>query len=148
MGSKPEAIWISMRYRGVVPWLEWAYELGLDIYAPQKGAFRAFKSHVSWHDIPKGGRYLISLRNPKDALVSFYHFFDGFEFEAGSISITEFAREFYMADQPLGRYWQHLASWWERRHDQNVLLLCFEEIENGFTWNGAGHCPLFRYRAG
>jgi hypothetical protein len=31
----------------VVPWLEWAYELGLDIYAPQKGTFRAFKSHLS-----------------------------------------------------------------------------------------------------
>jgi len=112
----------------VVPWLEWAYELGLDIYTPQKGAFRAFKSHVGWHDIPKGGRYLISVRDPKDALVSFYRFFDGFEFEAGSVSIEEFAREFFMAE-PLGRYWDHLASWWEIRHDQNVLLLCFEEMK-------------------
>jgi hypothetical protein len=113
----------------VVPWLEWAYEQGLDIHAPQKGAFRAFKSHLSWHDIPKGGRYLISLRDPKDALVSFHHFFDNWQFEAGSVSIVEFAREFYMADLPLGRYWDHLASWWEHRHDQNVLLLCFEEMK-------------------
>ena len=112
----------------VVPWLEWAYELGLDIYAPQQGGFRAFKTHVSWHDIPKGGRYILSVRDPKDALVSFYHFFDGFEFEAGSISISEFAREFFMRGI-LGNYWDHLISWWEHHHDHNVLLLCFEEMK-------------------
>lgn len=112
----------------VVPWLEWSHELELDIYAPQKGAFRAFKSYVGWHDIPKGGRYINSIRDPKDALVSFYHFFNGFEFEAGSVSISEFAREFFMPGV-LGRYWDHLISWWEKRHEKNVLLLCFEEMK-------------------
>ena len=61
----------------VVPWLETAHMLGLDLQAPQLGAFQAFKSHLSWDALPKGGRYIVSFRNPKDALISLYHFFDG-----------------------------------------------------------------------
>src|SRR3954451_2025448 len=37
----------------VVPWLEMAFDLGLDLDAPQP-APRAFKSHLTWDDIPKG----------------------------------------------------------------------------------------------
>src|SRR2546425_2781002 len=57
----------------VVPWLETAHMLGLDLQAPQLGAFQAFKSHLSWDALPKGGRYIVSFRNPKDALISFHH---------------------------------------------------------------------------
>jgi hypothetical protein len=113
----------------VVPWLEMAYFLRLNLDAPQRGPFRAFKSHLNYHDIPKGGRYLISVRDPKDVLVSFFHFLEGWFFEAGSISISEFAREFYMANQGPHSYWYHLASWWEQRHQENVLLLCYEDMK-------------------
>src|SRR4051812_18074909 len=60
----------------VVPWLELAFTLGLDLEAPQPFP-RAYKSHLDWNDIPKGGRYIISIREPKDALISFYRFFEG-----------------------------------------------------------------------
>src|SRR5688572_14642127 len=40
----------------VVPWVETAHMLGVDLYTPQRGGFRAFKSHLSWDGIPKGGR--------------------------------------------------------------------------------------------
>ena len=49
----------------VVPWIERAYELGIDLEAPQPGPFRAYKSHLSWDEIPKGGRYIFSIRNRK-----------------------------------------------------------------------------------
>ncbi len=61
---------------GVVPWLETAYDLGLDLEAPQPLP-RVFKSHVSWEDIPKGGRYSASFRNPIDRSISFCRFFEG-----------------------------------------------------------------------
>jgi hypothetical protein len=107
----------------VVPWVETAHKLGLDLYAPQRGAFRAFKSHLSWDDIPKGGRYIVSFRDPKDALVSFYHFLDGWMWEAGTVSLAEFARSelvgiFYLANRGPGSYWHHMVSWWEHRHNQ------------------------------
>ena len=39
----------------VVPWLELARDLGIDPDGPQAAEPRAFKSHLSWHEIPQGG---------------------------------------------------------------------------------------------
>lgn len=117
----------------VVPWLETAHLLGLDLQTPQRGGFRAFKSHLSWDEIPKGGRYIVSFRDPKDALVSHHRFFDNWHWEAGSVSIAEFAQGFYLAKRSsgwAGSYWHHLTSWWEQRHNPNVLLLCYEDIKS------------------
>ena len=107
-----------------VPWLEMAYDLGLDLDAPQPLP-RAFKTHSSWHEIPKGARYIVPIRNPKDVLLSAYHFLEGWWFEAGTISVSVFAQNLFI--EPRG-YWQHLASWWEHKDDDNVLLLCYEEM--------------------
>nr|HMN27519.1 sulfotransferase domain-containing protein [Caldilineaceae bacterium] len=41
----------------VVPWIETAYDLGIDLNAEQRGQPRAFKSHFNWYEVPKGGRY-------------------------------------------------------------------------------------------
>lgn len=126
----------SLRTRGdmdfddisrVVPWLGVSGALGLDLNAPQRGSFRAFKSHESWHKIPKGARYLVSLRDPKDALVSAYRFAEGWTFAIGSVSIAEFAQKSYLKERgAAGSYWHHLRSWWEQRHHPTVLLLCYE----------------------
>ena len=116
-----------------MPWLETAHMLGVDPHKPQRGSFRAFKSHLDWHSIPKGGRYIVSFRDPKAALVSFYHFFEGRWWEAGTISLEEFVRSelaglLYLTNRGPGSYWSHLASWWEQRHNQNVRLLCYETM--------------------
>ncbi len=112
----------------VVPWLETAHDLGLDLDAPQKAAPRAFKSHLNWHDIPKGARYLVSIRNPKDVLVSGYRFMEGWWFEPGTIDIEEWARSSFMNPDPDKGYWNHLISWWEQRSREDVLLLSYEQM--------------------
>ena len=128
----------SLRTRGdmdfeeitaVTPWLEMAYDLGLDLENPHPARPRAYKSHLSWHEIPKGGRYIVPVRNPKDALVSLYRFFEGWWFEPDTISLDTFARESYMSGREGRSYWFHLASWWEQRRAENVLLLCFEDMK-------------------
>lgn len=108
----------------VTPWLEMAYDMGWDLEAAQPPP-RAYKSHLAWHEIPKGARYLIPIRDPQKVLVSFYHFLGDWWFDTETLSITDFAQEFFLT--PRG-YWQHLASWWEHRSDGNVLLLCYEEM--------------------
>jgi aminoglycoside 3-N-acetyltransferase len=113
----------------VIPFVERAFLLGTDLDAPQPALPRAFKSHLSWNDIPKGARYIIAVRDPKDALVSLYRFLEGWQFERGSISMTTFAREVLAARRVLWPYWGHLASWWEHRNDANVLLLCYEDMK-------------------
>src|SRR5690349_23664470 len=51
----------------VVPWLETAAVLDLDLEAPQKAEPRGFKSHLGWDQMPKGAKYVVSFRDPKDA---------------------------------------------------------------------------------
>lgn len=112
----------------VVPWLELAHDMGMDVNAPQVAQPRAFKSHLPWDRIPKGGRYIVVFRDPIDALVSNYRFNEGWHFETGTISLSEFA-DYYMARKDGKNYWGHARSWWAQRERSDVLLLGFEHMK-------------------
>ena len=114
----------------VVPWIETSPALGLDLDAEQKANPRAFKSHLGWGMIPQGGKYIVSIRDPKDALWSFYKFMEGWFVEPGTISLDEYARGNFMTER---NYWKHLASWWPRRSDKDVLLMAFEHMKTDLT---------------
>lgn len=109
----------------VVPWIETSTALGVDLTAEQKAEPRAFKSHLDADAIPKGGRYIISIRDPGDALVSMYNFMVGWFIEPGTVTLDEFARHSFIAS---GAYWKHLLSWWRRRNDPDVLYLVYEHM--------------------
>lgn len=109
----------------VVPWIETAADLGLDLDGEQRAAPRAFKSHLTWDAIPKGGRYIVAVRDPGDALVSAYRFFEGWFFEPGTIDIETIARSRFIERRD---YYRHLASWWPRRNDDDVLMMAYEHM--------------------
>ena len=106
----------------VVPWIETAKVVGVDLEAPQRAEPRGFKSHLGYDTVPKGARYVVSVRDPRDALVSMYKFMEGWFLEPGAIAIADFA-ESWMARND---YWTHLISWWQVRHEPTVLLLSYE----------------------
>jgi hypothetical protein len=108
----------------VVPWLETALDVGIDLQATQRAEPRAFKSHLSWDDVPKGARYIVSVRDPRDAYVSQYQFFEGWFFEPGSIDIGEPARAMFLKGR---HYYSHLLSWLGRSSDPDSLLLAYEQ---------------------
>ena len=112
----------------VVPWLELAFDMGMDVSAPQVAHPRAFKSHLSWDQIPKGGRYIVVLRDPVDAMISLHKFFDGWQFEAGTISLEEFSA-YFLDREATNNYWHHAQSWWAQHTRADVLLLTFEEMK-------------------
>src|SRR4051812_48155359 len=111
----------------VVPWIETAADLGLDLDGAQRAEPRAFKSHLSYDQVPAGARYIVSVRDPRDALVSGYRFFEGWFFEPGAIDIETLGRARFVEGRT---YYTHLASWWPHRHDDNVLLLAYEQMQN------------------
>lgn len=113
----------------VVPWIETSSALGIDLNAPQRAEPRGFKSHLPWDQVPKGARYIVSIRDPRDALVSIYRFMEGWFLEPGAVSIDEFARTRFIGARTERSYWHHLASWWERREDENVFLLSYEGMK-------------------
>ncbi|QYX57630.1 sulfotransferase domain-containing protein [Roseovarius sp. SCSIO 43702] len=109
-----------------VPWIEMAHDMGLAIPGDQP-APRAFKSHLGWHEIPKGGRYIVVLRDPVDAMRSLFRFLEGWFFEPGSIGLDEFALD-YLDRSDRDDYWTHAASWWRVRNRDEVLLLAYEHM--------------------
>ena len=111
----------------VTPWIEMAHDIGLAVPGDQPHP-RAFKSHLSYHRIPKGGRYIVVLRDPVDAMRSLFRFMEGWFFETGSIPIADFA-ENYLHRKERGDYWAHAASWWEVRDRDDVLLFAYEHMK-------------------
>jgi hypothetical protein len=110
----------------VVPWIEMAHDMGIDIHQPQVANPRAFKTHKHLDEVPKGGKYISVLRDPQDAMLSLYRFFEGWVIERDAIPLKDFALEFYKDGR---EYWEHVKSVWSHRRDENVLALCYENIQ-------------------
>jgi len=115
----------------VVPFIELTKVLGIDLDAPQRAEPRGFKTHLPYGPIPKGGKFVVALRDPKDALVSMYHFMVGWWIEPGAVSIADFAAFWIERDG----YFSHLLSWWAERTNPAVLIFSYE----GMTADREGH---------
>jgi Sulfotransferase domain len=115
----------------VVPWIEMSRLCGIDLDTPQRAEPRGFKSHLDYYSVPKGAKYVVSLRDPKDALVSMYRFMEGWFLEPGAVSIEDFAANWIERDE----YWKHLVSWWNVRGEPNVLMFSYE----GMVADPEGH---------
>ena len=115
----------------VVPWIEMSPLLGIDLNAPQRASPRGFKSHLSFDSVPKGARYVVSLRDPKDSVVAMYHFMVGFLIEPGAVSLEQFFEAWAHGGGPGGEgYWRHLKSWWAVRNSPDVLLVSYNDLIN------------------
>lgn len=110
----------------VVPWINMAYDTGIDLYAPQVAQPRAFKTHSTLDEVPRGGKYIVIVRDPCDALLSDYHFMEGMFFEPDTISLEEFAREEFIPARDIHK---HIIAFWHRRNDEDVLTLCYENMK-------------------
>lgn len=109
----------------VVPWIEVSAGLGIDLDAEQKANPRAFKSHLAWDEIPRGGKYINVVREPAPAAVSAFKFMEGWYVEPNTIDINEFVQATFLVRR---EYFKHLKSWWSRRNDDDVLFLAYEHM--------------------
>jgi hypothetical protein len=113
----------------VVPWIEMSPALGLDLNSPQRADPRGFKSHLSYGRVPKGARYVVSLRDPKDSFISMYRFMEGWFLEPGAVPMEDFFEGWIKGRGPEGEgIWDHLLSWWAVRDQPQVLLLSYRHL--------------------
>lgn len=113
----------------VVPWIEMSPMLGIDLNAPQRAAPRGFKSHLSYTRVPKGARYVVSVRDPKDSFVSMYRFMEGWFLEPGAVPMEDFLEGWIKGRGAEGEgYWGHLLSWWEVRDRPEVMLTSYARM--------------------
>jgi len=109
----------------VSPWFE--MELlrgsarGLEVPSP-----RILKSHLRYWMLPKVGRFIYMLRDPRDVALSAYHHH---VLMTGESPCPEsFVHKFILGGFAFQSWFKHVASWWPHRNDPNVLFLRYEEV--------------------
>ena len=120
-----------------MPWVEGFHEhyfMNID----EQPSPRAFRSHFIYEHMPCGVpkstpcRYVYVARNPKDVLVSLFFFLKGYKF-AEKVTWEEHFDDFMAGKLPYSDYFEHVLSWWQRRHDKNVLFLKFEDMKKDLS---------------
>lgn len=66
-------------------------------------------------------------RNPKDISVSFYHYLKNFH--NLETNFEEFCDLFLAGVMPPGSYFDHVMTFWKKRHEPHVLFLTYEEMK-------------------
>ncbi|XP_015356023.1 amine sulfotransferase-like [Marmota marmota marmota] len=95
---------------------------------------RLFASHLPYYLVPKGlknkkAKILYIYRNPKDVLVSFFHFSNWVARLKPSDTFENFM-EMFLDGQVMGSRWfDHIRGWYEHRHDFNIQFMSYEDMK-------------------
>ena len=112
----------------VSPWFERSLAMG-ELTAADLEAFpppRVFKSHLPRQWLPDGARYIYVERNPRDVLVSYFHFYRAYLGFHGSFD--DFFRRFMEGRVQYGSWFDHVAGWRERAGDPDLLIVRYEDL--------------------
>ncbi|XP_078658626.1 sulfotransferase 1B1-like isoform X1 [Branchiostoma floridae x Branchiostoma belcheri] len=91
---------------------------------------------------PQGNvKVIVIMRNPKDVAVSYYHFsldimrnyFYFGRIAAYFITWDRFFNLFLSGEVVFGDFYDHVLSWWEKRHDPHFLFLKYEDVQRNPT---------------
>ena len=101
----------------VVPFIEQAYDLEIDLTAEHNYQPRCYMSHTLYSDCPKGAKYIVIYRDPCAACYSYFNFLNGWYFQPGEVSLYEFVKDFLLAGSGVPKtkaefasYFAHLVS--------------------------------------
>ena len=94
---------------------------------------RLFKSHLPvWffeNEIAKhNSKCIVIMRNPKDMLVSYYHFLQ-LRHPKIILSWDQWFDMFRSGDIQYGDWFDHVLAWWKHLPDQNFLFLTYEGMK-------------------
>jgi aryl sulfotransferase len=115
----------------VIPWNINALDCGQRMTDEHVANPRCFKTHDTYDEVPKGCKYIVVVRDPRDVLVSFHAFLcDWGKTDARDFTVADFAEVLFCGKgSRSGDYWNHLASWLDHINDPNVLFLFFEDLK-------------------
>ena len=90
---------------------------------------RVFLTHYSYHAVPKGGKMIYIFREQKDAFYSWYQFLDTEIVLKGRVSMPVFVEVFMNNAHWTANNMRNLLIWWEHRHDDDVMLLFYDDLK-------------------
>ncbi|XP_051551036.1 amine sulfotransferase-like [Myxocyprinus asiaticus] len=119
--------------REQMPWLE----------LPQRGkdyksrpSPRLFCSHLHEHMVPKGlqgkGKIIYIMRNPKDVMVSYFHFSRDMKILDSSESYEEMLEKFFSGWMFGGCWFDQVKGWITNKDKYDILFLTYEEMIKDF----------------
>ena len=120
----------------VVPWPDapiskYAIDIDDDSISSQcPEGQRVIKPHSPWRAIPQSrdARYILVVRDPKDVLVSSYHFLKGAIAGPLMPRLATWHQAFLSEHFPPGRWAEHAAGYWSARSNSNVYFVSFKEL--------------------
>ncbi|XP_016969483.1 sulfotransferase family cytosolic 1B member 1-like [Drosophila rhopaloa] len=93
---------------------------------------RLLKSHLPAQLLPRGiwkhgPKIIYVARNPKDVVVSTYHFLTGLN--CSKCSLNEFV-DYFIADKiDFTSYWAHVIDFYRMRDEDNIFFVTYEEMK-------------------
>ena len=116
--------WPEIPVPGLIRLREPTWEL-----APAK--MRAIKTHAEAPFVPYGpeARYIVVVRDPKDALVSGYYFADSIFPGLRSLGLEAWTEAFVEGQTPFCLWAEHIAGFWPWRTRANVEFVTFAEMK-------------------
>nr|XP_048281311.1 amine sulfotransferase-like [Myodes glareolus] len=95
---------------------------------------RIFTSHLPHYLVPKclrkkKAKILYIYRNPKDVLISFFHFSNWVSILEATDTIEHYLEKFLDGKVVGGRWFDHIRGWYEHRHDFNIMFLSYEDMK-------------------
>uniref|UniRef100_K7FD24 Sulfotransferase n=1 Tax=Pelodiscus sinensis TaxID=13735 RepID=K7FD24_PELSI len=115
-----------------VPWLE--YNLRNVDYVNRPSP-RLFATHLPYNLVPRDlrnrrGKVIYVARNPKDVVVSYFHFSNLVVSLEKVPDFNSFLEKFLAGKASPGSWLDHIGGWFTHRDDFNILFLTFEEMKN------------------
>ncbi|XP_030640646.1 amine sulfotransferase-like [Chanos chanos] len=113
-----------------IPWIELIGSEKEFISAPSP---RLRVSHLQYKFVPLGlkqkkGKVIYVARNPKDVLVSYYHFHKFAEMLETPKDFNDFFGKF-MEGKVYGNCWfEHVKTWYSHKDDMNFLYITYEDM--------------------
>ncbi|XP_073504854.1 sulfotransferase 1C2-like [Phyllobates terribilis] len=119
-----------------VPFLEFAVPnmpFGTEILNTREPP-RLVKSHLPVQLLPdsfweKNCKVIYVARNPKDVLVSYYHFYHMAVVHPDPGTFEEFLQNFIKGQVSFGSWGDHVKDWWKMRQQRDILYLFYEDMK-------------------
>ncbi|XP_060100214.1 sulfotransferase 6B1-like [Heteronotia binoei] len=95
---------------------------------------RVFATHLFYDNIPKSffekkTKILVVFRNPKDAAVSYFHFYNKNPVLPNITSWDEFFQKFMSGEVCFKSYFDHALVWDKHIDDENIKIITFEDMK-------------------
>ncbi|XP_056615135.1 amine sulfotransferase-like [Triplophysa dalaica] len=112
-----------------MPWLEFRQK---DMDYESRPSPRLFASHLHEQMVPKGleekGKIIYVMRNPKDVLVSYFHFANKMKNLESVESYDKLLDQFFRGWMLGGCWFDHIRGWISNKDKYNILILTYEEM--------------------